>query len=89
LLLPQAIAQNGTIATWENLTWTFPFDKHAKFRLLITSKDKFIGGCNLTRIKFLYGKQSLDHSLIVFGELVNQMGQPAGKVKLIYNVLGS
>lgn len=46
------------MANWEDLNIAMPLDKSSTLRVLISSKDKIIGQCTLSRAKLLGGRKN-------------------------------
>lgn len=77
---------SGSMATWEDLSMRFLFEKKSNLRLLFLSKDLTIGFCTLHREKLLNGKASQAGRMMVLGDILDSKNRSAGKVKVIYSI---
>ena len=65
LIVYQAAENAGKMANWENLNIIMPMDKSATLRVLISSRDKVIGQCTMTRDKLLGGRKNPQNCYVV------------------------
>jgi hypothetical protein len=63
--LAQAADNAGKMANWENLNIVLPLDKSATIRVLISSRDKVIGQCTVSRSKLLGGRKNQKGCFVV------------------------
>lgn len=57
------------MANWEDLNIGMPLDKSSMLRVLISSKDKVIGQCTLSRPKLLGGRKNQKGFFVVRSKL--------------------